>query len=121
MASILSMGSRMFRTRNPARDANTDLDRFMTVRRSIASAIEGATRERDGLQRRLDVYYAQATSLLDNSPEFAERDSAEEEAIRQAEDNAAAASRRIKQITEHIAQLNKMLADVDAVLDGTDL
>lgn len=119
MASILTMGARMFRTRSPERDANTDLDRFMTVRRSIAAAIEGATRERDGLQRRVDVYYAQATSLLDNSPEFGERNEDDEEAIRQAEENAAAATRRIKQISEHIGQLDKMLSDVDEVLSGT--
>lgn len=118
MASILSLGTRMFRTRNPARDAGTDMDRFMTVRRSIGVALESATRERQGLQQRVDVYYAQATSLLDNSAEFGLRSDRDEDAIQDAEANAATASRRIKQISEHIEQLNAMLSTVDEALNG---
>jgi len=118
MASILSLGNRLFRTRNPARDAQTDLDRFMTVRRSIISAIDSANRERQGLQQRVDVYYAQATNLLDNSAEYGARSDHEELAIQDAERSAAAASARIKQISEQIDQLNQMLATVDEAVNG---
>lgn len=116
MASLLSVGNRLFRTRNPDRDANTDKDRFMTVRRSVVSAIESAHREREGLQIRLDVYYAQATNLLDNSGEFGERSVADEGAIADAERNAAAARHRIDQISVHMDQLNAVLANLDATL-----
>ncbi|WP_375450185.1 hypothetical protein [uncultured Devosia sp.] len=118
MASILSLGTKMFRTRNSARDSGTDMDRFMTVRRSVEAAIESATRERRGLQQRVDVYYAQATSLLDNSAEFGQRSDQDEDAIGDAEKNAATARARIRQISAHIDQLNAMLSGVDAALNS---
>jgi hypothetical protein len=118
MASILSLGTKMFRTRNPERDAGTDMDRFMTIRRSVTAAIDSATQERQGLQQRVDIYYAQATSLLDNSAEFGLRSDQDEEAIQEAERNAAAATRRIKQITDHMEQLNTLLHAVDTAVSG---
>jgi chromosome segregation ATPase len=113
MSSILSLRPRMFRTRNTLRDANTDLDRLMTVRRSIVAAIDDATRERQGLQQRLDVYHAQATNLLDNSADYAERASEDERSIREAEANGAAAANRISQIDIQIKRLGEMLAELD--------
>jgi hypothetical protein len=118
MASILSFGTRMFRTRNPARDADADRERFLSVRNAIASAIDGAARERAGLQRRLDAHYAHATSLLDNSPEFGSRSPSEEQSIAEAERNAVAAAKRIAQISEQIEQLSQMLSHVEAALSG---
>lgn len=114
MASILSVGNRLFRTRDASRDASTDRDRFMTVRRSLLAAIDGAQREREGLQTRLDVYYAQATNLIDNSGEFGNRSPEDEGAIEEAERNAAAARLRIGQISEHMEQLKTVLATLDA-------
>lgn len=116
MALTLSLRPRLFRTRNPARDANTDLDRLMSVRRSIVAAIDSATRERQGLRQRLDVYYAQATSLLDNSAEYDRRSNEDESAIREAESNAAAANSRIEQIDAQLVKLGEMLTHADAAL-----
>ena len=118
MASILSLRPKLFRTRNPARDANTDLDRLMTVRRALADAIASASRERQGLQQRVDVYHAQATNLLDNSGEYGERSGEDEQSIRDAEANAAMATSRIGQIDGQIAKLGDMLADLDRTLNG---
>ena len=119
MASILSLRPRLFRTRNPARDANTDLDRLMTVRRSIADALAAASRERQGLQQRVDVYYAQATNLLDNSGDYGARSDEDEQSIREAEANAAQATSRIAQIDIQLAKLGDMLADLDQTLNGS--
>jgi chromosome segregation ATPase len=119
MASILSLRPRLFRTRNAARDANTDLDRLMTVKRSISAAIEDAGRERQGLQQRVDVYYAQASSMLDHSSEYGVRLAEDEKVIRDAEANAAAATKRIGQIDEQINRLNGMLAQIDAAVNGS--
>lgn len=119
MALTLSLRPRLFRTRNPARDANTDLDRLMTVRRSIVAAMEGATSERQGLRQRLDVYYAQATSLIDNSGDYEMRSQEDENAILEAERNAAAATTRIGQLDAQLVKLGDMLAQADAALGQT--
>jgi chromosome segregation ATPase len=119
MARIPALPPRLFRTRNSQRDANTDLDRLMRVRRTIATAVEDATRERLGLQRRLDAYHAQAASLLDNSGEYAERREEDEQSIREAEENAAIATTRIGQIDVQIARLGDMLTELDRTLGSS--
>ncbi len=113
MASILSLRPKLFRTRNPARDANTDMERLMTVRRAIADAIASANTEKQGLQRRVDMHYALATNLLDNSGAYGERSDADEKSISEAEANAARATARIGQIDIQIAKLNDMLLELD--------
>lgn len=113
MASMLSWPPKLFRTRNRDRDAHTDMDRMMSVRRAIENAIAGATRERGGLQQRLDVSYAQASNLLDNSGEYGTRSSEDEQSIRDAEANAVMARERIDQIDIQIARLGDVLASFD--------
>jgi len=115
MASIFSLRPKLFRTRDPARDANTDLDRMMTIRRAFSDAIADAKRERQGLQQRVDVHYAQATSLLDNSAEYGVRSDEDERSISEAEANAARATARIGRIDAQIAKLNEMLAQFDEI------
>ncbi|HTN62529.1 MAG TPA: hypothetical protein VL147_13420 [Devosia sp.] len=115
MASMLSLGPKLFRTRDPARDANTDMERLMSVRRAIAEAIAGASAEKQGLQRRVDLHYAQATSLLDNSGAYGERSDADEKSIAAAEADAARATARIGQVDLQIAGLNAMLVDLDRI------
>src|SRR4051812_13217979 len=97
MASILSFMPRMFRTRNPSRDAGTDRDRLLSVRAAIVSAIESATRERDGLQQRVDDYYASASHILDQAS-FEDRAASDEQAVRDAEQHGAAGLARIAAI-----------------------
>lgn len=115
MASLFSLRPKLFRTRDPARDANTDLDRMMTIRRAFADAIADATHERQGLQQRVDAHYAQATSLLDNSAAYGVRSDEDERSISEAEANAARATARIGQIDLQIAKLNDMLAYFDEI------
>lgn len=113
MASLFSLRPALFRTRNPARDAATDRDRLMPIRHALAGAIAEATRERQGLQQRVDVHYARATTLLDNSAEYGVRSDEDERSISDAEANAARATARIAQIDTQIAKLNDMLAALD--------
>ena len=56
MALIESLTLRRFRTRDPNRDAATDQQRMDAIRSAIAGAMDGATRERAGLKRRVDDY-----------------------------------------------------------------
>jgi len=112
MASILSFASRVFRTRDPARDAATDRDRLMSIRATIVAAIDSATRERDGLRQRVDAYFASASHILDQA-EFEERPAADETAIVEAERQGSAGLRRIAAIDAHLDRLNDMLAYLD--------
>lgn len=112
MASILSFMPRLFRTRDPSRDANTDRDRLLSVRAAIVAAIESATRERDGLQQRVDDYYASASHILDQAS-FEDRAVADEQAVRDAEQHGAAGLRRIAAIDAQLLRLNRLLDDLD--------
>ena len=111
--SLFPLRPRAFRTRNPGRDAETDEARFGTISNAIAMALADARRERDGLGQRVNFYYAQANSLLDNSDEYGKRDRADENAIGSSEHNASRARRRMVQLDEQILRLEALLAEVD--------
>ncbi|HTM77945.1 MAG TPA: hypothetical protein VL133_09990 [Devosia sp.] len=111
----LSLSPKLFRTRDPARDANNDGERLMPIHRAIADAIASASAEKQGLQRRVDLHYAQATSLLDTSGEYGERSAADEKSISDAEASAAKATARIGQIDGQIGKLNAMLVELDRI------
>lgn len=111
--SLFPLRPRAFRTRNPGRDSETDEARFGTISNAIAMALADARREREGLGQRVNFYYAQANSLLDNSDEYGKRDRADENAIGSSEHNASRARRRIVQLDEQILRLEALLSEVD--------
>lgn len=111
--SLFPLRPRAFRTRNPGRDVETDEARFGTISNAIAMALADARRERDGLGQRVNFYYAQANSLLDNSAEYGKRDRADENAIGSSEHNAARGRMRMAQLDEQILRLEALLAEVD--------
>ena len=110
--ALLSLRPRAFRARNPGRDAETDEARFGTISNAIAMALTDARRERDGLSQRMDFYYAQASTMLDNSPEYSRRDRIDEAAIGSAENSAARGRQRLAQLDDQIARLEGLLAQV---------
>ena len=109
---LLSLRPRAFRTRNPDRDAETDEARLGTINNAISMALADARRERDGISQRMNLYYAQAAALLDNSPEYGRRDRIDEAAIGSAENSAARARQRMAQLDEQIQRLEELLAQV---------
>ncbi|MHA6730290.1 hypothetical protein [Devosia sp. A369] len=111
--SLFFLRPRAFRTRNSGRDAETDEARFGTIRNAIAMALADARRERDGLSQRLDFYYAQATTLMDNSGEYGQREGADEAAIDTAGQNASRARQRIDHLDTQIGRLEEFLAQLD--------
>lgn len=113
--AILSLRPRAFRTRNPGRDAETDQVRLETVRNAIAMALADARRERDGLQQRLELYHAQAATMLDSSASYGRRAAADEEVISSAEQNAAAARSRLVQLDAQIERFGTLLAELETV------
>lgn len=84
----------------------------MTVRSSIVAAIESATRERDGLKRRVDNYFASASHILDQA-DFEERSADDEAAVVEAERQGIAGLQRIAVIEAQIQRLDDMLAYFD--------
>ena len=109
---LLSLRPRAFRTRNPGRDAETDEARLETISNAISMALNDARRERDGLSQRMNLYYAQAASLMDNSPEYGKRERIDEAAIGSAENSAARARQRVAQLDSQIQRLEDVLAQV---------
>jgi len=118
MNSIFSLRPSLFRSRNPLRNYNTDMDRLSTVKRALEQALAGAVAERDGLKRRVELYHAQAANLLDNTAEFGARSDEDEAAITQAERNAGEATQRVRDVSAQIEQLQKVLAEVEAMIAG---
>jgi len=112
MASILSFASRVFRTRDPARDASTDRDRLLTIRAAIVAAIEAATRERDGLRQRVEDYYASASHILDQGS-FEQRSADDGRAVAEAERQGSAGLRRVAAIELQLQRLNALLSVFD--------
>lgn len=109
---LLTLRPRAFRTRNPSRDTETDEARFGTVSNAISMALADARRERDGLSQRMNLHYAQAAALLDNSPEYGRRDRSDETAISSAESSAGRARRRLGELDAQIQKLEGLLAQV---------
>ena len=109
---LLSLRPRAFRARNPGRDAETDEARLGTISNAISMALNDARRERDGLSPRMNLYYAQAATMLDNSVEYGKRDRIDEAAIGSAENSAARARQRVAQLDSQILRLEEVLAQV---------
>lgn len=113
---MFTMRPRAFRSRNPGRDAETDEARFGTISNAIAMALADARRERDGLGQRMNFYYAQAATLMDNSADYGKRDPLDERAIGSAEHNGSRARQRMAQLDTQIQRLEDLLGQVDRTL-----
>lgn len=109
---LLSLRPRAFRARNPGRDAETDEARLGTISNAISMALADARRERDGLGQRMNLYYAQAAALMDNSPEYGRRDRIDEAAIGSAENSASRARQRVAHLDSQIQRLEELQAQV---------
>lgn len=111
--AVFSLRPRAFRVRNQGRDAETDQVRLETVRNAIAMALGDARRERDGLQQRLDLYHAQAATMIDTSGDYGTRAAADETVIRSAEQNAANARRRLQVLDVQIGKFAELMTELD--------
>ena len=114
--AMFSLRPRAFRSRNPGRDAETDEARFGTISNAIAMALADARRERDGLGQRMNFYYAQAATLMENSAEYGRRDPLDDRAIGSAEQNGSRARQRMAQLDAQIQRLEDLLGQVDRTL-----
>lgn len=113
MLSMMLRATGSFRSRNPGRDMATDAARLAGVRQAVEAAIADAERERSGLQRRLDIYLAKASSLMDETGEFARRAREDEAELRVTEQHIADAKRRLAALAAEVARFEAMLEMVD--------
>jgi hypothetical protein len=110
-----------FRTRDPRRDTATDVQRLQQVRDAVLAALEAARRERDGLQRRVEIDYGRAASLLDEAGAYNSRPAAEEAEIVEAERHAGAALARVQGLKGQIALFERLLGELDAAMAQPDV
>jgi hypothetical protein len=121
MALIKVWSGDRFRTRDPRRDAATDTQRQQQVRDAVLAALAAARRERDGLQRRVDLDYGRAASLLDEAGDYDSRPAAEEAEIAEAERHAGAALMRVHGLARQIALFEHLLSELDEAMAGQDV
>ena len=113
MALMKLWSGTRFRTRDPQRDTATDMERLQHVRSALTLALAEARRERDGLQRRVDVDYGRAASLHDEAEDYEFRSTAEEAEIAEAERHAGAALARVQALAGQIALFERLLNELD--------
>ena len=99
-----------FRLRSSLRDENADARRLNSIKRSLSRAINEATFEKEGLQRRINAARQQASVLLGNeASEYLERKPESELLLFGAERSLVAGERRILQLKAHLDHLTKVL------------
>ena len=112
MALIENLTLRRFRTRDPNRDAETDQQRMDAIRAAVTGAIESATRERAGLKRRVDDYYAVVSQIVD-SGDYGHRSEKLEREARDAELQGRLGLARLARIDAELDRYRRVLATVD--------
>lgn len=103
------MLGRFFRTRSADRDRAADEARWTSVTGSITEALEGARRERDGLQRRYGQVQSNAAFLYDGEA----GEPGEPEALGRMENELLAAERRLTALSHQIELLEQLSGTAD--------
>jgi hypothetical protein len=102
-----------FRIRSAARDESADTKRLGVVERSLRKVIADAEVERNGLNRRIQDAKTQTAMLIGNDTfEYMDREAATEQELSISEQSLMAAEKRMRQLTAHIAHLQRVLATV---------
>lgn len=96
------------RFRSRERDAQSDFQRIAAVRQAVWAALAAATKERDGVAKRLESARDRAAHIFGNASDFTEREPEETAALKEAEQQMEYASGRAKALDAHIQQLEKL-------------
>lgn len=99
-----------FRIRSAARDEGLDAKRLSVIERSVRKVIAEAEAEREGLDRRIQNAKNQASMLMGNDAfEYMDREPKTEQELTTSEQLLLAAERRMRQLSEHLAHLQRVL------------
>jgi hypothetical protein len=103
-----------FRIRSAARDESADAKRLAVIERSLRKVIADAEVERNGLNQRIRDAKDQAGMLIGNDTyEYMDREAATEQELSISEQNLLAAEKRMRQLSAHIAHLQRVLEALD--------
>lgn len=103
-----------FRFRSAVRDESADTKRLGVIERSLRKVIAEAEAERNGLKRRIQDAKNHAGMLIGNNTyEYMDREAATEQELSISEQNLLAAEKRMRQLSAHIAHLQRVLAALE--------
>lgn len=104
----MALGIPIFRIRSPLRDHERDMERFRLVQSAIEKALESASRELAGLEKRVFDAQSSAISLMDNSGDYGRRDPEDEQQVAEFEATAKAAQKRLEDLQLQCAHYEKL-------------
>ena len=93
--------------RSPSRDLDSDLKRLRKVRRALREAIDEATEDAAGLQKRLAIASERANLLMGDEA-YPHREAESDRLLRVAEVQLVRASDRLHQLTKQIEKLREV-------------
>ena len=107
----------LFRSRSPERDRETDQARLAHIHQTVRTCVTNAESELTGLGARLEKARHSASMLVGNI-DNSEHDEASRSELRSAEERLLAAERRIVQLKDHIAALQRIANAVNLELNS---
>ncbi|HEV7719121.1 MAG TPA: hypothetical protein VGO70_09120 [Arsenicitalea sp.] len=106
----MAIGTRLFRTRSPDRDQETDEYRAVAVRSSVEKALRESQLELSGLEARIETALIGSITLMDNSGDYGERSAEDEHDIIENEQQAQRGRLRVMALRQQIDRYSQMLA-----------
>jgi hypothetical protein len=105
-----------FRSRSEGRDRESDRERLMRIHQTVRSAVTDAERELDEFRGRLEKARQSAAMLLGNT-ETPDHDQAYESKLTLLEGRLLVAEKRIVQLKDHLAALQRIESAVNRELN----
>jgi hypothetical protein len=101
--ALRSHAEKRFNARSSGRDAETDVLRLGAIETAIEQALQAATAEKEGLNRRIeDVLARVAVTLGNDSDEYLERDPVDSERQNMFSHQIAEGQRRLEKLSKDI-------------------
>jgi chromosome segregation ATPase len=107
-----------FRSRSSQRDQETDQARLAGVVQAVRSAVANAESELNGLRARLEKARQSAGMLLGNDMDNGDGGGAHESELRRVEEQLLGAERRIAELKDHLAALQRIESAVNVELSS---
>ena len=107
----------LFHFRSPQRDRETDQARLARIHQTARSAVTNAESELNGLRARLERARQSASLLLGNI-DNGDREEASNSELRSVEERMLVAERRIMQLNDHLAALQRIETAVNIELNS---
>ena len=107
----------LFRSRSPQRDRENDQARLARIHQTVRTCVKNAESELNGLRARLEKA-RQSASMVVGNVDNGERDEARRSELRRVEERLLTAERRIVQLKDHLAALQRIASAVNMELNS---